>query len=300
MRPRASRPSCSRGMGANAPLPVFARLPRSRTVRSPSSSSTTDPATGARTPSPPSTPTFSSSGSPRTCGFAGGMNAGSRAAFAAGAEAVVLLNNDMEVEPDFVGPLVEGPAADPAAAARARQIFFTGQPPRIWYAGASFSSRMATAAVTWATAGRRYPATVRRTRPVGPAAGRCCSRPEAAGAGRPVRRGAVRLRRGHGLVAARASSRAAPDRRSRQHRPPCRVRLVGRRVVPRDDLLRIAQHARRRRALGTAGVRWDARAAPRGSCRLRGSGACLAAPGGRSPRRARRLARCPSRPARTA
>ena len=47
-------------------------------------------------------------------GFAGGMNAGSRAAFAAGAEAVVLLNNDMEVEQDFVGPLVEGLAADPA------------------------------------------------------------------------------------------------------------------------------------------------------------------------------------------
>ena len=74
-------------------------------------------------------------------GFAGGMNAGSRAAFAAGAEAVVLLNNDMEVEQDFVGPLVEGLAADPAAACACAQILFTGEPPRIWYAGASFSSR---------------------------------------------------------------------------------------------------------------------------------------------------------------
>jgi GT2 family glycosyltransferase len=39
-------------------------------------------------------------------GFAGGCNAGIRAALAAGAGAVLLLNNDTEVAPDFLAPMV--------------------------------------------------------------------------------------------------------------------------------------------------------------------------------------------------
>ncbi len=74
-------------------------------------------------------------------GFAGGMNAGIRAAFAGGADAVVLLNNDMEVEPGFLEPLVAALEADPAAASACAQILFAGAPPRIWYAGASFNAR---------------------------------------------------------------------------------------------------------------------------------------------------------------
>jgi hypothetical protein len=74
-------------------------------------------------------------------GFAGGMNAGIRAALAAGADAVLLLNNDMEVEPGFVEPLVAAVAGDPSCAAACAQILFEGEPPRIWYAGARFGAR---------------------------------------------------------------------------------------------------------------------------------------------------------------
>jgi GT2 family glycosyltransferase len=71
-------------------------------------------------------------------GFAGGMNAGIRAAFADGAGAVVLLNNDMEVEPGFVEPLVAAVAGDRSCGAACAQILFAGEPPRIWYAGAPY------------------------------------------------------------------------------------------------------------------------------------------------------------------
>ena len=74
-------------------------------------------------------------------GFAGGMNAGIRAAFEDGADAVVLLNNDMEVEPGFVEPLVSAIADDPESGAACAQILFTGEPARIWYAGAMFNER---------------------------------------------------------------------------------------------------------------------------------------------------------------
>jgi GT2 family glycosyltransferase len=44
---------------------------------------------------------------PENRGYAGGNNAGMRAALAAGAGAVLLLNNDTEVAPDFLSPLLE-------------------------------------------------------------------------------------------------------------------------------------------------------------------------------------------------
>jgi GT2 family glycosyltransferase len=69
-------------------------------------------------------------------GFAGGMNVGIRAALDDGADMVVTLNNDMEVDPGFVGPLVDALATDPSAAAACPQILFAGRPARIWYAGA--------------------------------------------------------------------------------------------------------------------------------------------------------------------
>ena len=43
----------------------------------------------------------------RNAGFSGGVNAGIEAAIERGAAAVLLLNNDMVVEPGFLGPLVE-------------------------------------------------------------------------------------------------------------------------------------------------------------------------------------------------
>ena len=74
-------------------------------------------------------------------GFAGGMNAGIREAFAGGADAVLLLNNDMEVEAGLVEPLVAAVSGDPSCAAACAQILFQGEPPRIWYAGAPFNPR---------------------------------------------------------------------------------------------------------------------------------------------------------------
>ena len=71
-------------------------------------------------------------------GFAGGMNAGVAHALAAGADAVVFLNNDMVVDPGFVAPLVEALDADPNAAAACSQILFFDLPDRIWYAGARY------------------------------------------------------------------------------------------------------------------------------------------------------------------
>jgi GT2 family glycosyltransferase len=56
----------------------------------------------------------------RNLGFGGGSNAGFREARN---DIVVLLNSDMRVEPDFLGPLLEG-FADPAVFAVSCQIFF--------------------------------------------------------------------------------------------------------------------------------------------------------------------------------
>lgn len=74
-------------------------------------------------------------------GFAGGMNAGIEAALASGGDAVLLLNNDMEVAPDLVEPLVAAVWSDPSCAAACSQILFADEPLRIWYAGAPFSPR---------------------------------------------------------------------------------------------------------------------------------------------------------------
>ncbi len=74
-------------------------------------------------------------------GFAGGMNAGIRHAFAAGADAVVTLNNDMVVAPGFIRPLVDAITEDPLAAAACSQILFAERPDRVWYAGATYDPR---------------------------------------------------------------------------------------------------------------------------------------------------------------
>ena len=58
---------------------------------------------------------------PENRGFAGGNNAGIRAALDAGAQGVLLLNNDTRVSPDFLLPAAVGarclPAAPPRSAA---------------------------------------------------------------------------------------------------------------------------------------------------------------------------------------
>jgi GT2 family glycosyltransferase len=73
----------------------------------------------------------------RNLGYAGGMNVGIRAALERGADAVLLLNNDVEVEPGAVEALtaVEG------AGAVCPVVVFADDPGRVWYAGASFDPR---------------------------------------------------------------------------------------------------------------------------------------------------------------
>ncbi len=65
----------------------------------------------------------------RNLGFAGGMNVGIRRALERGASHVLTLNNDVEVEPGFLEPLLD--AGDVACP----QILF-GDGRTVWYAGA--------------------------------------------------------------------------------------------------------------------------------------------------------------------
>ena len=67
--------------------------------------------------------------------FAGGNNAGLAAALAAGADAVMLLNNDTEADPALIERLVLALEQDPGAGAAAPLIYFAPPSQRIWYAG---------------------------------------------------------------------------------------------------------------------------------------------------------------------
>jgi GT2 family glycosyltransferase len=74
-------------------------------------------------------------------GFAEGNNVGLRAAFAVGAEYVLLLNNDTVVDPGLVRALVEKAEQRPDAGALCPMIYYTQPADRIWYAGAAFDPR---------------------------------------------------------------------------------------------------------------------------------------------------------------
>jgi GT2 family glycosyltransferase len=76
----------------------------------------------------------------RNAGFSGGVNVGIAAALEGGADMVLLLNNDMVVERDFLAPLVQA-SLQPGVAAACCQILFADRPDRVWYAGASFHPR---------------------------------------------------------------------------------------------------------------------------------------------------------------
>ncbi len=67
--------------------------------------------------------------------YAGGNNAGLAAALAAGADAVMLLNNDTEADPGLLERLVLALEQDPGAGAAAPLIYFGAPSQRIWYAG---------------------------------------------------------------------------------------------------------------------------------------------------------------------
>lgn len=69
-------------------------------------------------------------------GFCTGMNAGARRALELGADHLVFLNNDIEVDPQFVSALVEEAARRPDAGALCPKIYLMDPPDRIWYFGA--------------------------------------------------------------------------------------------------------------------------------------------------------------------
>jgi GT2 family glycosyltransferase len=79
--------------------------------------------------------------SPLNLGFAEGCNVGIRRALERGADYVLLLNNDVEVEPGFVGALVEEALRRPRAGALCSKVLYLDPPDLVWYAGASFDPR---------------------------------------------------------------------------------------------------------------------------------------------------------------
>ena len=71
-------------------------------------------------------------------GYAGGMNDGIRRALELGADDVLLLNNDVEIERGLVSALVEEAARAPEAGALSPLVVFADRPDLVWYAGAPF------------------------------------------------------------------------------------------------------------------------------------------------------------------
>ena len=67
--------------------------------------------------------------------FAGGNNEGLRRALDRGADAVMLLNNDTEADPELYARLLLALEQDPAAGAAAPLIYFAAPSQHIWYAG---------------------------------------------------------------------------------------------------------------------------------------------------------------------
>jgi hypothetical protein len=67
--------------------------------------------------------------------FAGGNNAGIRRALEQGADAVMLLNNDVVADPMLLEKLIAALGEEPTAAAAAPLIYFAPPSDRIWYAG---------------------------------------------------------------------------------------------------------------------------------------------------------------------
>jgi GT2 family glycosyltransferase len=74
-------------------------------------------------------------------GFAGGNNVGIRRALELRADYVVVLNNDVAVDPAFVSALVDEAQRHPDAGALCSKILYADPADLIWFAGASFDPR---------------------------------------------------------------------------------------------------------------------------------------------------------------
>ena len=99
----------------------------------------------------------------RNRGFAGGMNAGAERALDRGAEHVLLLNNDTEVDPAAPGSLVAEAGRRSEAAAVCATIYFREPPGVIWYAGARFDPKRGYQGRHEGYGSQEAPASVRET-----------------------------------------------------------------------------------------------------------------------------------------
>ncbi len=68
-------------------------------------------------------------------GYAAGCNAGARGAFAAGAGAVLLLNNDVAIEPGTLETVAVLFETHPRAAVAGLPVVYEDDPGRVWFAG---------------------------------------------------------------------------------------------------------------------------------------------------------------------
>ena len=75
----------------------------------------------------------------RNLGFCGGCNLGMSLALEAGADFVLLLNNDVIVDPSFLDPLVRAANQARDAGLVCPQILKMADPARAWYQGGQFS-----------------------------------------------------------------------------------------------------------------------------------------------------------------
>lgn len=69
-------------------------------------------------------------------GFSGGNNVGIEHAMAEGCDYVYLLNNDTEVSPDFLYPVVSTMESDPKIGIAGSTVFYFNPPDIIWFTGA--------------------------------------------------------------------------------------------------------------------------------------------------------------------
>jgi GT2 family glycosyltransferase len=76
---------------------------------------------------------------PRNLGFAGGCTLGMSAGLEAGADFLLLLNNDALVDPDFLGPLLAAAGRHADAGLLSPQIVHLDRPREAWYRGGRFS-----------------------------------------------------------------------------------------------------------------------------------------------------------------
>lgn len=86
-------------------------------------------------------PALTTIANPVNLGYAGGNNVGLRAAFEAGAEYALVLNNDARVEPGAVAHLVGVARRDPRIAAVGAKVLRADHPDHLWMAWGELSWR---------------------------------------------------------------------------------------------------------------------------------------------------------------